>query len=196
MSVGYDHIDLAACRERGIRLGYTPDVLTHATAELTVALLLATSRRISEGGLISSRIIWTAVCRISWQMHTHTCVNIFSFQHVHEVMFYFLCTLYYRIWCRQLSCVHVLRLLQLSGHSIYTGVEAAKNGEWGTWKPMWMCGPSLQNSTVGIFGFGRIGQQVLHLLVCLHQDLFNIKFCYLESEIQQFVANCENDSDM
>ena len=33
----------------GIRVGYTPDVLTDATAELTVALLLATARRLTEG---------------------------------------------------------------------------------------------------------------------------------------------------
>lgn len=32
----------------GIRVGYTPDVLTDATAELTVALLLATARRLPE----------------------------------------------------------------------------------------------------------------------------------------------------
>jgi glyoxylate/hydroxypyruvate reductase len=49
MSVGYEHIDLAECKARGILVGYTPDVLTDATAELTMALLLATSRRIVEG---------------------------------------------------------------------------------------------------------------------------------------------------
>lgn len=36
------------CRKRGVRIGYTPDVLTDATAELTMALLLATSRRLFE----------------------------------------------------------------------------------------------------------------------------------------------------
>ena len=49
MSVGYDHIDMAACKKRNIVVGYTPEVLTDATAELAVALLLATSRRIVEG---------------------------------------------------------------------------------------------------------------------------------------------------
>ena len=49
MSVGYDHVKLAECKARGIRVGFTPDVLTHATAELTVSLLLATSRRLVEG---------------------------------------------------------------------------------------------------------------------------------------------------
>lgn len=33
---------------RGIRVGYTPDVLTDSVAELTVALLLTTSRRLIE----------------------------------------------------------------------------------------------------------------------------------------------------
>ncbi|RNA31918.1 glyoxylate reductase hydroxypyruvate reductase-like [Brachionus plicatilis] len=47
-SVGYDHISLEECRERNIQVGYTPGVLTDATAELAVGLLLDTSRRISE----------------------------------------------------------------------------------------------------------------------------------------------------
>ena len=51
MSVGYDHIDLKACDELGIKVGFTPNVLTNAVAELTVALLLATSRRLKEGTL-------------------------------------------------------------------------------------------------------------------------------------------------
>lgn len=37
ISVGYDHIDVQECRKRGIKIGYTPDVLTDATAELTVS---------------------------------------------------------------------------------------------------------------------------------------------------------------
>lgn len=48
MSVGYNHLDVGAIKSRGIRIGYTPDVLTDATSELTVALLLATSRRLLE----------------------------------------------------------------------------------------------------------------------------------------------------
>jgi len=49
MSVGYEHLDMSECRARNIVVGYTPDVLTDATAELTVALLLATSRRLIPG---------------------------------------------------------------------------------------------------------------------------------------------------
>lgn len=48
MSVGFDHVDLKACAERGVKVGFTPDVLTNAVAELTMALLLATSRRLKE----------------------------------------------------------------------------------------------------------------------------------------------------
>lgn len=42
--VGYDAVDLDACRERGIRLTNTPDVLTKDVADLAVAMLLAFSR--------------------------------------------------------------------------------------------------------------------------------------------------------
>ncbi|KAJ3051210.1 hypothetical protein HK097_007827, partial [Rhizophlyctis rosea] len=49
MSVGHDHIDKEACRKRNVRIGYTPDVLTDATADITVGLLLATARRFQEG---------------------------------------------------------------------------------------------------------------------------------------------------
>ncbi|XP_069623477.1 glyoxylate reductase/hydroxypyruvate reductase [Ranitomeya imitator] len=48
LSVGFDHLALDEIKKRGIRVGYTPDVLTEATAELSVALLLATCRRLPE----------------------------------------------------------------------------------------------------------------------------------------------------
>ncbi|XP_030025322.1 glyoxylate reductase/hydroxypyruvate reductase isoform X2 [Manduca sexta] len=88
ISVGHDHIDVAECRKRGVKIGYTPDVLTDATAELTLALLLATSRRLPEA--------------------------------IHE----------------------------------------ARTGGWVSWAPTWMTGPGLAGATVGIVGFGRIGQGV------------------------------------
>jgi glyoxylate reductase len=47
-AVGYDNIALGACRERGVTVTNTPDVLTNATAELTVALMLAAARRLGE----------------------------------------------------------------------------------------------------------------------------------------------------
>jgi glyoxylate reductase len=49
MAVGYNNIEVAAAKERGIKLGNTPGVLTDATADLTFALLLTAARRIVEG---------------------------------------------------------------------------------------------------------------------------------------------------
>ncbi|MCX6393939.1 MAG: D-glycerate dehydrogenase [Solirubrobacterales bacterium] len=49
MAVGCDNIDLIACRERGIDVGNTPGVLTDATADLTLSLMLALARRLPEG---------------------------------------------------------------------------------------------------------------------------------------------------
>jgi glyoxylate reductase len=43
-AVGYDNVDLDACRGRGIAVTNTPDVLTNATAELALALTLAAAR--------------------------------------------------------------------------------------------------------------------------------------------------------
>ena len=48
MSVGVNHLDLKALKKRNIYVGYTPGILTNATAELTIGLLLATSRRLIE----------------------------------------------------------------------------------------------------------------------------------------------------
>jgi len=92
MSVGFDHLDVEGLKGKGVKVGYTPGVLTDATAELTVALLLATSRRLMEGN------------------------------------------------------------------------KALKNGEWRSWSPLWMCGPQLSGSTVGIVGLGNIGQAVMSRL--------------------------------
>ncbi len=47
-AVGYDNIDLEACRKRGVVVTNTPDVLTNATAELAVTLMLAAARRLGE----------------------------------------------------------------------------------------------------------------------------------------------------
>jgi glyoxylate reductase len=46
---GVDHIDLATARQRGITVTNTPDVLTEDTADMTMALLLAVPRRLTEG---------------------------------------------------------------------------------------------------------------------------------------------------
>jgi glyoxylate reductase len=88
LAVGTDNIDLAAAAERGVAVGNTPGVLTDATADLALALLLAVTRRLPEG---------------------HARV---------------------------------------------------REGRWGTWQPAEDLGSDLAGSTLGIVGFGRIGQAV------------------------------------
>ena len=58
-AVGYNNIDLAAARQRGLIITNTPDVLTDATADLTWALLLATARRVVEGDSLVRSGHWT-----------------------------------------------------------------------------------------------------------------------------------------
>ncbi|MFC1832898.1 2-hydroxyacid dehydrogenase [Thermodesulfobacteriota bacterium] len=48
-SVGYDHVDTSAAKEHGLVVTNTPDVLSDATAELTIMLMLGAARRASEG---------------------------------------------------------------------------------------------------------------------------------------------------
>ncbi len=58
-AVGYNNIDLATARQRGLTVTNTPDVLTDATADLTWALLLATARRLVEGDALVRSGRWT-----------------------------------------------------------------------------------------------------------------------------------------
>ncbi len=88
MSVGVDHIDIAAASARGIPVGNTPGVLTDATADQAFALMLSAARRIVEG----ERFI--------------------------------------------------------------------KAGKWVTWHPSLLLGADFAQSTLGIVGFGRIGQAI------------------------------------
>ncbi|HZN88260.1 MAG TPA: D-glycerate dehydrogenase [Thermoleophilaceae bacterium] len=59
-AVGYDNLDLDTIRERGIRAANTPDVLTGATAELAIALMLAAARRIAEADALVRDGGWPA----------------------------------------------------------------------------------------------------------------------------------------
>jgi glyoxylate reductase len=88
MSVGVDHIDVAAATQRGIPVGNTPGVLTDATADHAFALLLAAARRITE----AERFV--------------------------------------------------------------------RAGKWVTWSPSLLLGADLAGASLGIVGFGRIGQAV------------------------------------
>jgi glyoxylate reductase len=58
VAVGYNNIDVPAARERGIVVTNTPDVLTEATADLTWALIMDITRRVSEGDRLVRRGAW------------------------------------------------------------------------------------------------------------------------------------------
>jgi glyoxylate reductase len=88
MSVGVDHVDVAAATARGIPVGNTPGVLTDATADMAFALLFAAARRVVEGE------------------------------------------------------------------------KYVREGKWKTWHPQLLLGRDFVGATLGIVGFGRIGQAV------------------------------------
>lgn len=88
MAVGYDNIDLASAAARGIAVGNTPDVLTDATADVALGLMLMVARRLGEG---------------------------------------------------------------------YRDV---REGRWGAWGPRAHLGVDLEGQTLGVVGFGRIGQSL------------------------------------
>ncbi|MDO5529171.1 MAG: D-glycerate dehydrogenase [Paracoccus sp. (in: a-proteobacteria)] len=56
---GFNHIDVEAARAAGVAVTNTPDVVTDATAELAVTLLLMTARRAGEGERLLRRGAWT-----------------------------------------------------------------------------------------------------------------------------------------
>jgi glyoxylate reductase len=58
IAVGYNNIDVAAARERGIVVTNTPDILTESTADLTWTLMLGIMRRVVEGDRLVRRGQW------------------------------------------------------------------------------------------------------------------------------------------
>ena len=58
IAVGFNNIDVAAARARGIAVTNTPDVLTEATADMTWALIMDITRRVSEGDRLIRRGGW------------------------------------------------------------------------------------------------------------------------------------------
>jgi glyoxylate reductase len=58
VGVGYNNIDVASARARGVVVTNTPDVLTDATADFTMALILAVTRRLGEGERMVRRGDW------------------------------------------------------------------------------------------------------------------------------------------
>lgn len=87
-SAGIDYVDVAEMKRRGIPLGYTPNVLNDAVADLAIGLMIAAARRFHEGYL---KIV---------------------------------------------------------------------NDNWETGNPKWMLGLDIKGSTIGIVGFGGIGQTI------------------------------------
>ncbi len=66
MAVGVDNIDVQACAERGIVVGHTPGVLTDATADLTMALLLAAARNVPAASADAKRGRWGPWSPTGW----------------------------------------------------------------------------------------------------------------------------------
>jgi glyoxylate reductase len=60
-SVGFDHIDTQYAKKKKIRVGYTPEVLTDATADLAFSLMLDVLRRVSEGDRIIRNGKWRQI---------------------------------------------------------------------------------------------------------------------------------------
>jgi len=87
-SVGFDHIDVGACTDRGVIVTNTPGVLTESTADFTWALLLSAARRVVEGD------------------------------------------------------------------------QFMRAGKYKGWDPMMLLGTDVHGKTLGVVGFGRIGQAV------------------------------------
>lgn len=57
-SVGLDKVDLGKCKEKGIRVSNTPDVLTDDVADLAIGLMLTTLRRICESDQYVRNGLW------------------------------------------------------------------------------------------------------------------------------------------
>jgi lactate dehydrogenase-like 2-hydroxyacid dehydrogenase len=58
-SVGFDHVDIEAAKKKGVVVTNTPDVLSDATAELTMMLMIGAARRASEGERLVREGKWT-----------------------------------------------------------------------------------------------------------------------------------------
>ena len=65
VSVGYDHIDIPAAKARNIAVSNTPDVLTNATADIAMLLILGAARGAHWGGRMVRNIPWQGVTMIS-----------------------------------------------------------------------------------------------------------------------------------
>ena len=86
-SVGIDKVDLKKCKEKGIRVTNTPDVLTEDVADLAIGLMLAVLRRLCE----SDRFVRSGKWKMGdYKLTTKVCLGIFYFS-----LFYFIISLNY-----------------------------------------------------------------------------------------------------
>lgn len=69
MSVGFEHIDVDAAKKRGIRIGYTPDVLSNAVADLSLVLCLNVMRHVMESYTVVKQGNWH---NVPWTPMTYT----------------------------------------------------------------------------------------------------------------------------
>ena len=65
-AVGYNNVDVPACTERGICVGNTPGVLTEATADIAITLLLAAARRLGESAADAKAGRWLTWEPLGW----------------------------------------------------------------------------------------------------------------------------------
>lgn len=87
-SVGLDHIDLEAAKSRKIEIRNTPGVLSEATAELALTLLLMTARRAGESERIVRARQWKgfdAAGRLGWDVHGKA-LGIFGMGRIGQIL--------------------------------------------------------------------------------------------------------------
>jgi glyoxylate reductase len=65
-AVGFNNVDVPACTARGVCVGNTPGVLTDATADIAVTLMLAAARRIGEGAADAKAGKWLTWEPLGW----------------------------------------------------------------------------------------------------------------------------------
>jgi glyoxylate reductase len=70
VSVGYNNVDVEAAKQRGIIVTHTPDVLTDATADLTLGLILGITRRLVEGDRLIRRGGWKSGFGLDFMLGT------------------------------------------------------------------------------------------------------------------------------
>jgi len=65
-AVGFNNVDVAACTSRGVAVGNTPGVLTDATADTAVTLMLAAARRVLESAIDAKEGRWKTWEPLGW----------------------------------------------------------------------------------------------------------------------------------